>query len=204
MKRIVLSAFVIVMMFLLTFNVSAAGADTLPLTLVTTSLTPTPTVITIIFSIDNKTYNKNGVPAEFDVAPYIDPSVDRTMVPIRFIAEAFGATVNWVDNDQADYIYLNSNSPLKITVNQPLPDNMGTAVIVKDRLFVPIRYISEQLGAMVSWDVITKTVTLSMQNAQNIPIVGGYTPDRAVTKEDLVVFNEAMTGNTGINCYRSA
>ena len=151
---------------------------------------------TIDLSIDNRIYTRNGIPAEFDVAPYLDPKANRTMVPIRFIAEAFGANVNWVDSEQTDYIYLNSSTPLKIVVGQPLPNDMGTAELVQDRLFVPVRYVSEQLGAQVNWDATTRTVTISFNKSGDI--VGGYTADRAITDDDLKVFNEAMNGLVGV------
>ena len=115
--------------------------------------------MTIVLTIDHRIYTKNGVPAEFDVAPYIEPISSRTMVPIRFIAEAFGASVVWVDEIKTEYIYLDGRQ-LSIVVNQPLPNNMGTAVIVRDRLFVPLRYVSEQLGASVEWDAYNRVVTI--------------------------------------------
>ena len=122
------------------------------------------------------------------------------MVPIRFIAEAFGATVVWHDETKTDLIYLGDRS-LSITLNKPLPDNMGTAVIVGDRLFVPVRYVSEQLGARVDWVAATKTVIITFGNPEGIP--GGYTADRALTEDDLIVFNEAMDGLVGVD-YKPA
>jgi len=117
--------------------------------------------MTVVLTIDNKTYTINGAPSELDAAPYIDPAASRAMIPIRFVGEGLGASVVWNDAEQTDYIYMNSSTPLKITVNQPLPNGMGTAVLVKDRLFVPIRYVSEQLGAKVDWDAGARTVTIT-------------------------------------------
>ena len=45
----------------------------------------------VIMVIGSKTYTVNGISHTMDVAPFITDS--RTMVPIRFIAEAFGITV---------------------------------------------------------------------------------------------------------------
>ena len=116
--------------------------------------------MTIILIIDNKVYTKNGVQAEFDVAPYIEPGSNRAMAPIRFIAEAFSASVVWEDEIKTGFIHLDGKS-LSIALNQPLPDNMGKAVIVRDRLFVPVRYVSEQLGAKVDWDANGRRVTIT-------------------------------------------
>ncbi len=42
-----------------------------------------------------KKYKINGHEAEMDVAPFIDPRYGRTLVPLRFIAEATGLNVAW-------------------------------------------------------------------------------------------------------------
>ena len=113
----------------------------------------------IKLTIGQLTYKNRTFSSAFDVAPYIDSKSGRTMVPVRFIAQALGARVDWVDSIKTDYITLGGKT-LSIALNKPLPNGMGTAVIVQDRLFVPIRYVSEQLGAKVDWDDKTKTVTI--------------------------------------------
>ncbi len=47
----------------------------------------------VTLSIDSRTVLVNGKPTEIDVAPFIYK--DRTMVPLRFLAETFGFTVDW-------------------------------------------------------------------------------------------------------------
>jgi len=37
----------------------------------------------------------DGNPIQSDVPPFIDPRTNRTMVPVRFVSEALGATVDW-------------------------------------------------------------------------------------------------------------
>lgn len=46
----------------------------------------------IIMNIGSKSYTVNGTPQTMDVEPYIN-SDNRTMVPLRFLAEALGCTV---------------------------------------------------------------------------------------------------------------
>ena len=46
---------------------------------------------TVVMTIGSATYTVNGVEKTADVAPFINGS--RTMVPVRFVAEAFGITV---------------------------------------------------------------------------------------------------------------
>lgn len=116
-----------------------------------------------------------------DVKPYIN-SDSRTMVPIRFIAENFGAEVDYDGNTRKITI----ETPTKClsmtpdeknyTVNMPAKpgdyaaggvlSSMDTAPeIVNDRTFVPLRAVSEALG----YDVQYKNglVTVSKLNASH-------------------------------------
>ena len=114
--------------------------------------------VTITLTIDSQTYTRNGESLSLDVPPYISQD-NRTMVPIRFIAEGFGAQVRWYDEGKTDYIEL-LDKYIGCTVGEKLPDNMGTPVIKNDRLFVPVRYIAENFGAQVDWDAATRKITI--------------------------------------------
>ena len=117
------------------------------------------TTVTLKVTMNQLQYTVNGVPAMFDVAPYLDTKANRSMIPMRFIAEAFGATVTWDDATKTQTIMLNGKT-FKLTQNVALPDGMGTPVLVKDRFFVPLRYVSQELGASVDWDNATQTNTI--------------------------------------------
>ncbi len=56
--------------------------------------------------IGKKEASKNGQTLSIDVAPEVVN--DRTFVPLRFIAEAFGASVNWDDVTQTVKIFSNN------------------------------------------------------------------------------------------------
>lgn len=58
-------------------------------------------------TIDSKTLLKNGEASQMDVAPTIVN--DRTMVPVRFIAEALGGMVEWHEDIQTAYIVYQDN-----------------------------------------------------------------------------------------------
>ena len=111
------------------------------------------------FAIGEKFYTDNGYQKDIDAAPYIDGNNDRAMVPVRFIAEAFGADVNWNDNTKTCIINLNSKT-IRLSLNQPLPNRMGNAAIKNDRLFVPIRYVAEQFETHVNWYDFERIITI--------------------------------------------
>ena len=94
-----------------------------------------------------------------DAAPFI--AGDRVMVPIRVIAEALGAKVDWDDASQTDTI-TRGEKTLSLTIGKPLPGNMGTPIITNDRVYVPVRYLAEAFGANVIWNSVDRTVSISI------------------------------------------
>jgi len=102
----------------------------------------------ILFQIGNLTYTVNEVPRQGDAAPFI--ADDRTMVPLRTVAEALGATD--LNFDAGVVSFSLNNRIITMTVEQTLPNNMGTPVIVAGRTFVPLRYITEEMGVSVVWN----------------------------------------------------
>ena len=124
-----------------------------------------PTMRVVLKVTMNKLpYTVNGVPMMFDVAPYLDSKEWRSMIPSRFIAEAFGAAVRYDEpngpGSGVQTISLSGKPTFMLCENVPLPNGMGTPVMVKDRFFVPIRFVSETLGASVDWDEATQTNTI--------------------------------------------
>lgn len=106
-----------------------------------------------------------GQPISFDAEPYIDAN-NRTMVPLRAIAEALGAVVDWeagtktiTITKQGNKIVFKLNS--NVAVVNGKPRSMDTTPVIKNnRTMVPLRYAGEFLGARVNWDQHTRTVTV--------------------------------------------
>lgn len=82
---------------------------------------------------------------------------DRTMVPIRFIAEALGATVTYVEETRGIVIELNGNRIImnvgsNIMAVNGVQKSLDTPPFVENgRTLVPVRAISEGLGKTVTW-----------------------------------------------------
>lgn len=83
---------------------------------------------------------------------------DRTLVPVRFIAESFGADVSWDDQAKQATVKLGSDTiivPLgkaAISVNGTEQAIDVEAQIIENRTFLPLRAVSEALGKNVLWD----------------------------------------------------
>jgi hypothetical protein len=117
------------------------AADTPPLAIVT------PASIEIRLELGSTTATVNGVAETLEYAPFI--ADDRTMVPVRFIAEALGGTLSF---DQATRtVTINRDGDtLQLVIDEPLPGGMGTPVIREGRTFVPARFVVEELGATIT------------------------------------------------------
>lgn len=82
----------------------------------------------------------------------------RTMVPIRAIAEALGAEVEWVP-DAGQVILKRAGSTVVMTLGSTIamvdgrPIKMDVAPYAdQNRTYIPVRYISEFFGQTVAWD----------------------------------------------------
>lgn len=99
----------------------------------------------------------DGSQVEFDTQPYINQD-NRTMIPIRFVSEKLGATIAW-DAESRTVTIKNSSVTLSMTIDSNtvlkngVPGHMDTTAVIKqDRTMVPLRFVSEYLGATVDWD----------------------------------------------------
>ncbi len=125
---------------------------------------------TLVLQINNYAVSLNGVLKLVDkdnknVVPYIED--DRTMVPLRFISEAFGAQVTWDAETRAVGIELDATKITMQIDNQSYTINGGKVdmdvapVIREDRTFVPLRFVSEALSKSVYWNGTTRVVVIA-------------------------------------------
>lgn len=107
----------------------------------------------------------NGERIGSDVPPTIVN--DSTMVPIRVISQALGASVQWNPADRS-ILVSNQGTSLSMQIDNPRMSKNGVEellaappIILYDRTMVPLRAIGEALGIGVNWDAATRTVTLT-------------------------------------------
>jgi hypothetical protein len=110
-----------------------------------------------------------GSPAINDSAQDINETMDvlpliqegRTLIPIRFIAEMLGAHVGWNAATREVSLSLNGES-LTFAIGQTVASMDVPAQIINDRTFVPLRFIAEHFGAIVSFDNDTRAIEIVM------------------------------------------
>lgn len=124
---------------------------------------------TIVLTIDEHDALVYGTTKTNDVAPKVVN--DRTMLPARFVAENLGATVEWdgekqlvtitgKTEKQEDVIILITIGSDYAKVNGEDVKLDSPAFVENDRIYTPIRFISENLGATVEWNETEQTVTI--------------------------------------------
>lgn len=107
----------------------------------------------------------DGETVSFDQPPVIYS--DRTLVPVRAVFEAMGATVDW-DEMTKTVTGVKGRRTVKLTVgSNVLRMNRHEvfldvpAIQVNDRTLVPARAVAEGLGAKVDWQGETSTVVIT-------------------------------------------
>ena len=136
----------------------------------------------------------NGEELITDTAPII---VDgRTLVPIRAIAEGLWCDVSW-DQDTQGVTIFDQTHIYNLWIGKDAAfKNNGVSItghyimdvmpqIVNDRTLVPIRCISELMGAEVNWNEAERKVEINY----HLPEVA--TPDGLC--EELLAYTQAMT-----------
>lgn len=115
---------------------------------------------TIILTVGSKVGLINEVEYSLDAAPFLVSG--RTLLPLRFVGEAFGVDFTW-DKQSKTVTYPSPNGQVVLTAgkkNVLLGNQTVTldveARIVSGRTFVPLRFVGESLGAEVIWHSKTK------------------------------------------------
>lgn len=90
-----------------------------------------------------------------------------TLVPLREIFEALGAQVKW-DQATKTVTAIKGKTTVKLAIgstqasvgNQQIRLTQA-AQIIEGKTFVPLRFVSEALGAKVEWNAQTKVITIT-------------------------------------------
>lgn len=128
--------------------------------------------------------------------PFIEQS--RTFVPIRVISENLGYKVDW--NQDKKLVTINGNKKVELVVGETSAKVQGkkvaidstgkvASVLKNNRTYVPLRFVSEQMGAKVDYKQTPKMHIINItkdgvQVAQNDAPEGYLRPGE--TKDDVL------------------
>lgn len=128
-----------------------------------------PTQVQSAIAQQSATVTLNGQPLATSIPPAVENG--RTLVPMRDIFEALGATVNWNAGDQSiSALRGDTNIWLQIgngvaRVNDQSATLDQSPVIRNGSTLVPLRFVSEALGAQVNWDGASRVVGITSNAA---------------------------------------
>jgi hypothetical protein len=128
---------------------------------------PVEPPVSLGFNIGNTGYRVGGDQRFMDVAPIIVEN--RTLMPIRFVAEAIGAAVGWEPEARKVTVTLGLRM-IELWIGNPLaringkvmpidPSNPAVLPFISgDRTYIPLRFVAESLLGDVTWHELTRGV----------------------------------------------
>ncbi|MEF3309103.1 stalk domain-containing protein [Paenibacillus sp. GYB004] len=123
-----------------------------------------PSKNTVKLTIDQKSLTVNGAGIQLDQAPVIVEG--NTLVPVRFVVEAMGGKLTWVDEERK-VVIMKDNHLIELWLDKKdlIADGERITaevppVLMTERTMVPLRIIAENMGWKVTWDEMTRSVTL--------------------------------------------
>jgi hypothetical protein len=128
----------------------------------------------------------------FDLPPLLLDG--RTLLPLRALFERLGAQVQW-DGATQTITATRGQRRVQLQVGSTLATVDGTPVtleapplIVQERTYVPLRFVSEALGSYVGWDGEHQIVSIALDDER----LGGRT--RAEIRERWLAAQSRFTG----------
>ncbi len=127
----------------------------------------------------------NGAYLLCDSPPYIEG--DLSFAPIRAVSEALGAEVEWNNDERSANVYY-ENTVVKLYTDKDIVIKDGVKIeanaglnIKNDRTMVPVRLLSELLGAEVTWDNTYRNVIITKDDAD----IDEENTDNTYTDDDV-------------------
>ena len=106
----------------------------------------------------------DGIPVQFDVSPVIENG--RTLVPFRAIAEALQVEVVW-DGQSKSIRAGSERTSVELQIGNSVAQANSVPValevapkIIKDRTFIPLRFLVRLFQADVKWDGAERRVSI--------------------------------------------
>lgn len=130
-----------------------------------------PDPLQLRFFVDQTRYVFAGSICDMDVAPIVRD--DRVLLPIRYIAGVIGASVTWDPSARKATIDMDTRTielwidrPTAHVDGRPVPIDLSNRsvcpIIHRGRTMLPLRFVSESLGAEVTWDSSTRTAGITL------------------------------------------
>ncbi|HHY06381.1 MAG TPA: copper amine oxidase N-terminal domain-containing protein [Clostridia bacterium] len=128
---------------------------------------------------DIRVYVDNSEVIFWDQKPVLNAD-NRILVPIRYVSQALGGEVKWFGESQRVEIKYGEQK-MWLTVgenfawwNGEKKDFDTTTIIMNNRVMIPLRFVSECLGAYVYWNGAKREVFITKDYLQQHGLKGAY------------------------------
>lgn len=131
----------------------------------------------MVLQVGFKQYALNGLPRTSEVAPEVVNG--RTFVPVRLIAETYGATVGWNPASRTVTIKLGDVQIIltigsrRAIIGSETKTLEAAPYIKAGRTMVPVRLVSEEFGLSVYYDSQARTISIKSKTTGVVPGITG-------------------------------
>ena len=105
-----------------------------------------------------------------DAPPFIDEDSNRTLIPARFIVEPIGGSITFNQEEQKVTIERKENC-IELWIGKSVavvngeevkidPSSSLSPIIKYGRTFLPLRFVSENIGFKVDWDPVEHQIIM--------------------------------------------
>ena len=118
----------------------------------------------IVLKIGNKNAYVNGLKYVLDSEATIRG--DRTLVPLRFISEAYKGEVVWNEDNKTADVHIGdkemkfSMNESTYTVNGEIKTLETPPAVINGRFMIPIRVVTEEIGKKVDWNQDNQVIVI--------------------------------------------
>lgn len=125
--------------------------------------------ITYVLKIGSPEIKVNKFGQEYSVKTDVAPFIYRgsTMIPLRGLLEQMEAEINWVPYNQKIEVFTEREDFMEFQIEEynvyinDIRYNTPVAPMIKEgRTFIPLRFVSENMGYDVSWNGETQEITI--------------------------------------------
>ncbi len=120
----------------------------------------------LTFTVGSYVYSVNGVPQKLRCKPSITDG--RTLVPLRELVEPLGGKVAWDEKQRKITIQYSKPTKIELVIGNPyvsvdgkktlLPSSVPPAIHCGNVTMVPLRFVSDVLGAKTAYYELSKTI----------------------------------------------
>lgn len=140
----------------------------------------------------------NGEKIDTNLMPPVQIE-STTLVPVREIFEPMGAFVEWKAEEKKVYVDYNNTLIILEMNNKEVWKNGEVlqldvpAKVINDKIMVPVRFISEQIGFHVEWKGDTREIFITNKQEVIPPDTNEPTPEEPSTPDEPTVPEEDDT-----------